>query len=119
MVLADSTYRPRERVLVLLEGERVLVVQPRWVTGDARFLRPSPAGSSFAAFGRSGVKWFDADADPRAFPVVARGPRAVTWSPDDRWTALATDTSVYVFPTERPEELVVQIPLAVHDLAWE
>lgn len=119
VVLADSTYEPRERVLVLLEGERVLVVQPRWVTRDARFLRPSPGGGSFAAFGPSGIQWFDADAAPRAFPAVVRGPRAVTWSPDERWTALATDTSVYVFPTERPDELIVQIPLTVHDLAWE
>jgi hypothetical protein len=119
VVLADSTYRPRERVLVLLEGERVLVVQPRWVTRDARFLRPSPSGDSFAAFGPDGLHWYDANADPRAFPATVPSPHAVTWSPDERWTALATDTGVYVFPTDRPDELVVQIPLAVHDLAWE
>jgi hypothetical protein len=119
VVLADSTYEPTERVLVLLEGKRVIHVQPRWVVRDARFLRPSPSGGSFAAFGPEGLQWFDADADPRAFPAAVESPHAVTWSPDERWTALATDTSVYVFPTERPDELVVRIPLAVHDLAWE
>jgi hypothetical protein len=45
--------------------------------------------------------------------------RAVAWSPDERWTALATDASVYVYPTDRPDELVVRIPLMVRDLAWE
>jgi hypothetical protein len=119
VVLADSTYEPRERVLVLLEGDRVILVQPRWVIRDARFLRPSPSGAWFAAFGPEGLQWFDANADPRAFPAAVRSPHAVTWSPDERWTALATDTSVYVFPTDRPDELVVRIPLAVHDLAWE
>ena len=119
VVLADSTYEPTERVLVLLEGDRVILVQPRWVIREARFIRPSPGGGSFAAFGPEGLQWFDGDADPRAFPAAVQSPHAVTWSPDERWTALATDTSVYVFPTERPDELVVRIPLAVHDLAWE
>jgi hypothetical protein len=119
VVLADSTYEPRERVLVVLEGDRVILVQPRWVIRDARFLRPSPTGRSFAALGPEGLMWFDANADPRALPAAVRSPHAVAWSPDERWTALATDTSVYVFPTERPDELVVRIPLAVHDLSWE
>lgn len=119
VVLADSTYRPRERVLALLEGDRVVAVQPRWVTRDARYVRPSPSGAWFAAFGPDGLQWFDANADPRAFPAAVESPHAVTWSPDERWTALATDTSVYVFPTDRPDELVVRIPLAVHDLAWD
>jgi hypothetical protein len=119
VVLADSTYEPSERVLVLLEGDRVILVQPRWVIRDARYLRPSPTGRSFAAFGPDGLMWFDANADPRAFPAAVRSPQAVAWSPDERWTALATDASVYVFPTERPDELVVRIPLAVHDLSWE
>jgi hypothetical protein len=119
VVLADSTYEPSERVLVLLEGDRVILVQPRWVIRDARYLRPSPTGRSFAAFGPDGLMWFDANADPRAFPAAVRSPHAVAWSPDERWTALATDASVYVFPTERPDELVVRIPLAVHDLSWE
>jgi hypothetical protein len=43
--------------------------------------------------------------------------RAVTWSPDDRWTAVAALTSVYVFPSEALAP-VVRIPLAVRDLDW-
>jgi hypothetical protein len=117
-VLADSTYEPRERVLVLLEGDRVVYVQPRWVIRDARYLRPSPNGAYFAAFTPEGLLWFDRNADPLAFPAAVRSPRAVTWSPDDSWTALATAESVYVFRSDRPEERIVRIPLAVRDLDW-
>ena len=117
-VLADSTYEPRERVLALLEGDRVVHVQPRWVIRDARFVRPSPNGAYFAAFTPEGLLWFDRNADPLAFPAAVRSPRAVTWSPDDSWTALATTESVYVFRSDRPNERIVRIPLAVRDLDW-
>jgi hypothetical protein len=117
-VLADSTYGPRERVLVLLEGDRVVLVQPRWVIRDARFLRPSPNGTYFAAFTPEGLLWFDRDADPLAFPAAVRSPHAVTWSPDERWMALATAESVYVFRSDRPSERIIRIPLAVRDLDW-
>jgi hypothetical protein len=117
-VLADSTYEPRERVLALLEGDRVVFVQPRWVIRDARYLRPSPSGAYFAAFTPEGLLWFDRNAEPLAFPAAVRSPRAVTWSPDDSWTALATAESVYVFRSDRPDERIVRIPLAVSDLDW-
>jgi hypothetical protein len=117
-VLAESTYEPRERVLALVEGDRVVFVQPRWVIRAARSLRPSPNGRYFAAFTPDGLLWFDRDADPLAFPAVVRGPRAVTWSPDDSWTALATAESVYVFRSDRPDDRIVRIPLAVRDLDW-
>jgi hypothetical protein len=117
-VLADSTYEPRERVLVLLEGDRVVLVQPRWVIRDARFLRPSPNGTYFAAFTPEGLLWFDRDADRIAFPAAVRSPHAVTWSPDERWMALATAESVYIFRSDRPNERIIRIPLAVRDLDW-
>ena len=118
VVLADSTYEPRERVLALVEGGRVVFVQPRWVIRDARFLRPSPRGAYFVGFAPEGLLWFDGNADPRAFPAAVRSPHAVTWSPDERWTALATAESVYVFRSERPSERIVRIPLSVRDLHW-
>jgi hypothetical protein len=117
-VLADSTYEPRERVLVLLEGDHVVLVQPRWVIRDARYLRPSPNGIYFAAFTPEGLLWFDRDADPLALPAAVRSPHAVTWSPDDSWMALATAESVYVFRSDRPNERIIRIPLAVRDLDW-
>jgi hypothetical protein len=117
-VLADSTYEPRERVLALLEGERAILVQPRWVVREARSLRPSPRGGYFALFGPGGVHLFDRNADPFAFPAAVRSPKAVAWSPDERWTALATGHSVYVFASEPPNAPVIRVPLAVRDLDW-
>jgi len=93
VVLADSTADPAERVLVLFEDGRVILVQPRWVVREARFVRPS-------------------------LPAAARGPKAVAWSPDERWTALATEDAVYVFPSEAPYDPMVRVPLGVRDLDW-
>ncbi len=119
VVLAESTYEPHERVLALVQGKRVVFAQPRWVVRDARFLRPSPGGAYFVGFGPEGPSWFDRNAVPRAFPAAVRNPRAVTWSPDEQWTALATAESVYVFRSDQPHERIVRIPLAVRDLDWE
>jgi hypothetical protein len=118
VVLADSTIDPTERVLVLLEHGRVILVQPRWVVREARFIRPSPLGTYFALFGPDGVRLFDRNAGPLALPAAARDPQAVAWSPDERWTALATEDAVYVFPSEAPYDPMVRVPLAVHDLDW-
>ena len=117
-ILADSTYVPKDRVLVLMEGGRVIASRPPWFIPGARFLRPSPTGAYFASVGPEGLAWFDRDADPLELPDSVQRPHAVAWSPDERWTALATVSSVYVFPSVRPDELIVRIPLAVNDFAW-
>ena len=118
VVLAESTVDPTERVLALVEDGRVILVQPRWVVRDARFVRPSPLGAYFALFGPDGVRLFDRNAGPLALPAAAREPQAVAWSPDERWTALATEDAVYVFPSEAPYDPMVRVPLAVRDLDW-
>jgi hypothetical protein len=118
LVLAESTADPAERVLVLVENGRVIHVQPPWVVREARFMRPSPLGTYFALFGPDGVRLFDRDAGPLALPAAARDPQAVAWSPDERWTALATEGAVYVFPSEAPYDPMVRVPLAVRDLDW-
>ncbi len=118
VVLAESTADPTERVLALVEHGRVILVQPRWVVRDARFVRPSPLGAYFALFGPDGVRLFDRDAGPIALPAAAREPQAVAWSPDERWTALATENAVYVFPSEAPYDPMVRVPLGVRDLDW-
>jgi hypothetical protein len=110
-VLADSTYVPRERVVAgFFRGRRVFV-QPRWRVGEAGAIRPSPGGRYFALLETEGpgVRVFARGGRPLELPRVMRGSHAVAWSPDDRWTALATEDSVYVYPTERPEELVIRI----------
>ena len=118
LVLVESTADPAERVLVLVENGRVISVQPPWVVREARFMRPSPLGTYFALFGPDGVRLFDRNAGALALPAAARDPQAVAWSPDERWTALATEGAVYVFPSEAPYDPMVRVPLAVRDLDW-
>jgi hypothetical protein len=118
LVLAESTAEPEVRVLVLVENGRVILVQPPWVVREVNFMRPSPLGTYFALFGPDGVRLFDRDASPLALPAAAREPKAVAWSPDERWAALATEGAVYVFPAEAPYDPMVRVPLGVRDLDW-
>lgn len=123
VVLADSTYRPRERVVAAFDGKHVSFVHPRWLVGDARAVRPSPQGGYYALLGEEwlagiGSPIFTRDGRQVGGPEGIPRPHAIAWSPDERWTALATDESVYVYPTEEPERLVVRIPLPVRDLDW-
>jgi hypothetical protein len=118
VVLAASTVDPTRRVLVLVEDGRAILVQPRWVVQEARFMRPSRLGTYFALLGPDGVRLFDRDASPLALPAAARDPQTVAWSPDERWAALATDDAVYVFPAEAPYDPMVRVPLRVRDLDW-
>jgi hypothetical protein len=116
VVLAESTDDPRERVLAAYQGQRALFVHPGWWVGDARALRPSSTGRYYALLGRHSPL-FTSDGHEVALPAGVPAARAVAWSPDDRWTAVATRASVYVFPSE-VREPVVRIPLAVNDLDW-
>src|SRR5688500_5708288 len=118
IVLAESSADPTERVLVVVENGRVILVQPRWVVREARFIRPSPLGTYFALFGPDGVRLFDRNAAPLALPAAPRDPKAVAWSPDDRWAALATEGAVYVFRAAAPYDPMVRVPLDVRDLDW-
>jgi hypothetical protein len=120
VVLADSTYEPRERVLAAFDGRQAAFVHPRWWVGEARAVRPSPQGGYYALLGEDwvGSPIFSRDGRRLDLPQQMRDPHSIAWSPDERWTALATDESIYVYPTEEPERLVVRIPLPVRDLDW-
>ncbi|MGH3041685.1 MAG: hypothetical protein ACRDNG_08110 [Gaiellaceae bacterium] len=120
VVLADSTYEPRERVLAGLDGSRVRFVHPRWWVGGARAIRPSPRGRYYALLGSEplGAKIYTRAGRAVGIAEGIPAPRAVAWSPDDRWTAVATRGSIYVFASARPQELVIRVPLTVRDLDW-
>lgn len=117
-VVAEATVAPRERVVVLFEDQRLTGVASTLVRENDR-LRPSPRGTYVAVLGPAepGLEVLRASGDPVLLPQVP-APHAVAWSSDETWTALATRESVYLFPSERPDDLVVRVPLAVRDLDW-
>jgi hypothetical protein len=117
VALADSTDGPAERVLAGFQGRRALFVHPGWWVGDARAIRPSSTGRYYALLGRD-LPLFTSDGHEVGIPAGVPPVQAVAWSPDDRWTAVATQASVYIFPSEDARDVVVRIPLTVHDLDW-
>jgi hypothetical protein len=106
--------------LAVLEGKRLVFLLGLGDFGGEDVVRPSPRGSYFALLepGAPGVRVFDRDGGPLRIPDVTN-PHAIAWSPDERWTALATAWSVHVYRTDDPEGLVVRIPLRVRDLDWD
>ena len=119
VVLADSTYVPRGP-LPRLAAPRARRPRPAHVADPGRALpQAQPHRRLLRVDGSAGaLGWFDRDADPLELPDSVQRPHAIAWSADERWTALATAKSVYVFPSVRPDELIVRIPLAVNDFAW-
>src|SRR5919106_992687 len=109
-----------DRIFAVLEDERVLVAFARWQLGNAGVLRPSPRGTYVALIERENgsISVFTRDGDPVALPEGVTA-HAIAWSPDERWTALATRASVYVFATEEPDRELIRIPVSVRDLDWE
>lgn len=110
-----------DRVLIVYEGDRALLVVPRRELGAGDVLRPSPRGTYVALIERDdgAVRIFSRDGEPVALPERVTNPHAIAWSPDERWTALATRASVFVFATEDPDGRLIRIPVSVRDLDWE
>jgi hypothetical protein len=44
--------------------------------------------------------------------------RAVTWSPDERWLALATRASIWLLALEEPNRPLIRLPFEARDVAW-
>jgi hypothetical protein len=116
-VLADG--RDGAWIVSIHEGRRVVRAAGGF-NGERVILRPSPRGGYLAVLLPREPALQVADRAGRAVPLpTVTRPHAITWSPDERWTAVATDGSVYVFPTGRTGGPLVRIPLAVRALAWE
>jgi hypothetical protein len=121
LVLAASDSAPGDRLLLAFDGADARFAHRSWWVGDTRAIRPSPTGRYYALVGPEpplGDQVFTRDGHAIGVADGLPPARAVAWSPDEDWTALATGESVYVFPSERPQERVIRIPLAVRDLDW-
>jgi hypothetical protein len=108
--------------LALFEGSHVVRAVPY---SGARVLRVSPR-RTFLAVVENGERVAVVDSDGRtlldSIAIQAPNASAVAWSPDERWTAVASRWRVYLLPTADIEAgrtpRTIRLPLAARDLAW-
>jgi hypothetical protein len=88
--------------------------------GPYRFsqLESSPRGSFLAvrSSGPEGIVVLDRGL--RRVALRAGGGRAIAWSPDERWAALAAADGILLWPVHEPGGDAIELPLAARDLAW-
>ena len=109
---------PSEHVLTIREGKRILLDsfgfgQP---LSDLR-VSPRRHFVSVRAPGRGGLLVFHSDGSSASLPPLTDA-HSIAWSPDDRWTAVATQNSVFLFRTDEPEPRVRRLAITARDLAW-
>jgi hypothetical protein len=116
-VVGDARITGYRELVPVIEGAR-LVGATLSEFGEGLRLEASPLGSFFTAwYGDRLVTVRDRDGNQIVFPPLPKV-RAVTWSPDERWTAVATPNSVFVFRTNEGEARVRRLPILARDLAW-
>jgi hypothetical protein len=105
----------REEVVAVYEGRALVSAIPSegWRFGR---IWTSPGGNFFAVETESFLL-FDRDGRPRSAPFFV-GFRSLAWSPDERWTAVATEEGVHLFPTATRSPRVRRLPIVARDLAW-
>jgi hypothetical protein len=106
-----------DHVFALFRGTR-LVAAPPFPYPRLVNLRASPFGSYVAARFAGGQGLIMLDDRGNLVSAGIRTAHAVTWSPDEVWTALATDDGVFVFPTGERAIQLIRIPIAARDLVW-
>jgi hypothetical protein len=118
----------KEDLIAVYEGREFMGTVPG-VSGRFTKISVSPRRQFAAAHVErpSGFVLFDRDARPFVLMEVRRdnegrapftGGRAIAWSPDDEWTAIARRETVVLFHMGRERPDVVHIELSAHDLAW-
>jgi hypothetical protein len=125
---AAFSFSEHEDLIAVYEGETLLrtitgfggsvvklLVSPRHRYAAAHLERPN------------GFVLFDPEGDTFVLEEVQRdfsgrppftGGRAIAWSPDDKWTAIARRRSVVLFRMGPETPDVVHLDLSAHDLAW-
>jgi len=115
IVALERPGEPDRDVVTIFEEHRLAGVG----SGSSRSLsdlRASPQGNFVAVRSPPSFELFLPDGRRAGVPPLL-GLRAIAFSPDERWTAAATDTGVYVF---RPgsQEWTARMDLDANDLAW-
>lgn len=108
----------RDDVLALFRGRR-FVGAPPFPYERLSALRVSPRGSFVAArvgLPPGGLVVVDRRGDLVAIPF--RVARAIAWSPDERWTAVASPSTIFIWETGERAVRFVALPIRARDLAW-
>jgi hypothetical protein len=109
-------FSPREEIVILDGREAVAGILGDF--GAGLRLEASPRGGYFSAwYGDNLFTLRDRDGNTIEFPLLSRV-RALAWSPDDQWTAVATEISVVLFRTDEENARIRRLPIVARDLAW-
>jgi hypothetical protein len=79
-------------------------------------LSPSPHGRYVAARVDESLVLFDLRR--RGALAGGTGARAIAWSPDERFWAVAEESSIAIFRAEQPQTAAVSLPLSAVDVDW-
>jgi hypothetical protein len=104
-------------VIGLFRGRRLLAALPNPYE-DLSTLRVSPLGTYVAARVEEPSGLVLLDATGRPLPSELRGATAITWSPDERWTATAAVDGVYISAAGVRATRLFRIPLEATDVFW-
>jgi hypothetical protein len=112
-------------MVVVLDGKR-LATPPLLRRNELSLVRVSPSrrfaavrSTSLARMWLVGTRGasFSVRPFPPWAPPAPTDLRAIAWSPDDRWTAVASRRSVYLFRTGRGDEGYIGLPLVALDVS--
>jgi hypothetical protein len=121
-MLAEAVWLDGRTVVVLVHGQEAghgiaVLVDGKVSARHAAFvpqvsdLEASPRGTR-VAYRADSVLLFDRNLQDAGFGADAH---AIAWPPDQRFTLVATESSVHVL---RPGETMIQIPVDAADIAW-
>jgi hypothetical protein len=97
-----------------IEGRRLVATVAAFQSFE--HLWTSPRGTFFA-LGNTTLQLYDRNGNARPLPQLTR-PRAIAWSPDESWAAVATRASIYLIAMGTDQPRVHRLPVQAHDLAW-
>jgi hypothetical protein len=107
----------RQHAIAVMRG-RSLVTSPPFGYDLLTDLRASPRGTYVAALiNRRALVFLDDRGNYQATGL--RSAHAVAWSPDEAWTAAATDEAIYLYETETRAVELIRLPIVAADLVWQ
>jgi len=117
-VVVSDPGREKDDVIALFRGRR-LVGAPPFPYERLSGLRVSPRGSFVAArVGLPAVGLVVLDRRAELVAIPFRIARAIAWSYDETWTAVASPDSIYVWETGERALRFIRLPIRARDLIW-